>query len=92
MNPDLQAGTWSVVQDGRGHPLAVIESVEVRVVPFLEVEDQFAFDEGEGDRTLAWWREAHRRYFARQPGSEAFSDQQRVQCERFRVVYRPAPS
>ena len=30
-----------------------------------EVDEQFAWDEGEGDRTLKWWTEAHVRFFAR---------------------------
>lgn len=86
-SPEIMAGTCSVMLDGRGEPLAVIESLEVRELPFLDVEAQFAYDEGEGDRTLAWWRAAHRQFFARQPEGADWNDEQVVQCERFRVVY-----
>lgn len=88
INPGVHAGSWSVLLDGRGMPQAVIESVEVRVLPFLEVDAQFAWDEGEGERTLDWWRDAHRRFFARQSGAARWDDGESVQCERFRVVWR----
>jgi uncharacterized protein YhfF len=87
-SPEIVAGMCSVMLDGRGAPLAVIESLEVRELPFLEVEAQFAYDEGEGERTLEWWRDAHRRFFARQPEGADWNDDQLVQCERFRVVWQ----
>ena len=87
LNPDIQAGAYSVMLDGRSAPLAVLESVEVRTLPFLEVGAQFAYDEGEGDRTLAWWRDAHRHFFSHLPEGAAWNDDQVVQCERFRVVW-----
>lgn len=93
LSPDIVAGTYSVVLGGsaalggQGMPLAVIESLEVRALPFLEVEAQFAHDEGEGDRTLTWWRDAHSRFFSRQPGGAAWNDDQVVQCERFQVIW-----
>jgi uncharacterized protein YhfF len=64
--PPPQKGDHSVVLDGNGVPVAVIETIEVFVVPFNEVPERFAYDEGEGDRSLAYWREAHRKCFSRQ--------------------------
>jgi uncharacterized protein YhfF len=87
INSELVEGTCSVMLDGRGAPLALIQTLEVRAVPFLEVDAQFASDEGEGDRTLAWWRQAHRQFFRRQPEGERWSDAEVVQCERFQVIY-----
>ncbi|MFL4973017.1 MAG: ASCH domain-containing protein, partial [Microvirga sp.] len=43
----------------------------------------FAFDEGEGDRTLAYWRAAHECYFTR---LGQFAPDMLLCCERFRVV------
>ncbi|WP_293909568.1 ASCH domain-containing protein [Deinococcus sp.] len=83
----LQEGSFSVMLNGQGAPLAVIETLELRAVPFLEVEAQFAYAEGEGDRTLEWWRDAHRHFFSHLPEGAAWNDGQVVQCERFRVVF-----
>lgn len=58
------AGSLSVVLDGRGEPICVIRTVKVEVRPFGEVDEAFAWVEGEGDRGLAYWRDAHVRFFA----------------------------
>lgn len=62
--PIPSVGDLSVVLDGRGDPLCVIRTVEVEVRPFGLVDEAFAWVEGEGDRSLAHWREAHIRFFA----------------------------
>ncbi|MEM7355972.1 MAG: ASCH domain-containing protein [Acidobacteriota bacterium] len=60
-----QVGDYWVVVDSRGEAAAVIRTVEVTPTRFEDVDEQFAWDEGEGDRTLAWWRTAHIEYFER---------------------------
>jgi len=84
-------GEESVVLGGCGEPLCVIETTEVAVRHFDEVDDdRFAYDEGEENRSLEHWREAHRRFFSRtlpQIGRE-FAEEMPLVCERFEVVYR----
>lgn len=60
-----EVGKRMVMLDGVGRPRAVIETVELVQKSFLEVDASFAHDEGEGDRTLAYWRRAHETYFSR---------------------------
>jgi uncharacterized protein YhfF len=72
-----------IVRDGRGNPRCVIESTEVSFRRYREVDAAFAGDEGECDRSLAYWRDAHRRYFTRQG---KFSEDMMLMCERFRLV------
>jgi uncharacterized protein YhfF len=72
-----------IVLDGRGDPRCVIETVEVTFRRYSEVDAKFAFDEGEGDRSLAHWRQAHRRYFER---LGKFREDMILMCERFRLV------
>jgi uncharacterized protein YhfF len=60
-----EPGKLTVMLGGNGRPLALIETVELALRRFDEVDASFAYDEGEDDRTLASWREAHRRYFTR---------------------------
>jgi uncharacterized protein YhfF len=54
-----------------------------------QVDAAFAWDEGEGDRSLAYWRDAHNRYFARrcQELGVPFTDELLVVFERFDVVW-----
>lgn len=83
-----RSGDLSVIRDGAGRPTALLKTVELRPVPFLDVDEQFAWDEGEDDRSLASWRDNHRLYFARQQGPRPFTDAETVLCERFEVLYR----
>ena len=81
-NTSTPGERW-VVLDGRGNPRCVIETTEVTYRRFGEVDAAFAHEEGEGDRSLAYWREAHRQYFGRQG---KFSEDMMCMCERFRLV------
>jgi uncharacterized protein YhfF len=74
-------GRRDVVLDGQGRPSAVIETLEVTICRFDEVDERFALDEGEG--SLAEWRAAHEAYFGRNGG---FSPDMPLTCERFRLV------
>ena len=81
-NTSTPGERWLVL-DGRGDPRCVIETTEVSYRRYGDVDAAFAHDEGEGDRSLAYWREAHRAYFGR---SGKFSDDMMLMCERFRLV------
>ena len=83
-------GQCSVILGGDGEPLCIIETVEVNVRPFNQVDAQFAYDEGEGDRSLTAWRAMHWRYFTRTLAQHGLqpSEEMPLICERFRVVYR----
>jgi uncharacterized protein YhfF len=72
-----------IVLDGSGTPRCVIESTDVSFRRYNEVDAAFAHDEGEGDRSLVYWREAHQRYFVR---LGRFSEDMMLMCERFRLV------
>lgn len=81
--PDV--GAFGVVLDGAGRPVALIRTRAVTVVAFRDVDEVFAWEEGEGDRSLRFWRDAHRAFFARSDPS--FSEDSPIVCERFEVVY-----
>jgi uncharacterized protein YhfF len=81
-NTSTPGERW-IVLDGRGNPRCVIESTEVTYRRYSEVDAAFAYEEGEGDRSLAYWRSAHRRYLERQG---KFSEDMMLMCERFRLV------
>ena len=81
-NTSTSGERW-IVLDGSGTPRCVIESVEVSYRRYNEVDAAFAHEEGEGDRSLDHWRDAHRRYFTRMG---RFSEDMMLMCERFRLV------
>ncbi|HME84674.1 MAG TPA: ASCH domain-containing protein [Roseiarcus sp.] len=79
----VEVGKRWIVKDGQGRPRAVIETVELTRRPFEDVDAAFAYAEGEGDRSLEYWRRAHTKYFTRQGTFSAGMD---VYCERFRLI------
>ncbi|NTU80386.1 MAG: ASCH domain-containing protein [Chloroflexales bacterium] len=89
--PIPQPGLITIVLDGAGQPLCIIETTAVTVCAYNEVDAAFAAAEGEGDRSLASWREAHWRYFSRvlpRIGRTPAEDMPLV-CEHFRLRYPP---
>lgn len=89
--PAPQPGDFSIVTNWAGEPLCVIETRAMAVVPFKDVTAAFAAAEGEGDGSLASWREAHRAYFTREceRAGRVFSEDMPIACEHFKIVYRP---
>ena len=87
--PLPRAGDRCLVLGGDGRALAIVRSTDVRVGPLSSVDDRFARDEGEGDRTRAWWLDAHTRFFSRQCTAMGltFSDDIGVVFERFELVW-----
>lgn len=84
-----KAGDYWIVVDGAGEPRLVIQSREVRIASFRTVDEAFAWDEGEGDRSLIWWRDAHLEYFRRSCRriGIAWSEDLDVLFERFDVLW-----
>ncbi len=58
-------GDLWIVTDGAGAPRALARTTEVRVGPLDSVDDAFAWDEGEGDRSRARWLADHEAFFRR---------------------------
>lgn len=84
-----EPGSLSIILDGEDHPRALIETTEVEVVPFDEVDSEHAYLEGEGDRSLEHWREVHERFFTEHARHDrGFAPDMPVVLERFRVVYQ----
>lgn len=85
-----EIGDHWIVLDASGAPRCILETVRVEVRRFDEVPERVAIAEGEGDLSLAYWREAHRKFFT--PFLEDWGianiDEAEVVTEFFRVVYR----
>ena len=81
-------GALGIVTDGRGVPHALVVMTQVEIVPFDEVSAKHAYLEGEGDRSLATWREVHEQFFrGHAVHSHGFSRDMPVVLQRFAVLY-----
>ena len=86
-----KAGDYSVITDWDGIARCIIKATRVQVKPFGQVTPEFAATEGEGDKSLDYWRRVHWECFTRdmaEMGKEPTEDML-VICEEFQVVHRP---
>jgi uncharacterized protein YhfF len=83
-----EVGTIEVVIDDEGEPVVIARLTSVEVVPFGEVTEAYAAIEGEGDGSLAYWREGHWAYFSRECAriGRVPSEAMPVVCGVFEVV------
>ena len=80
---------YSIITDFNNNPLCVIQTTEIRHLPFDEVDANFAFDEGEGDQTLEDWRDGHWAYFTKEAAENGlkFNEKSLICCERFKLLF-----
>ncbi|MCB2129216.1 MAG: ASCH domain-containing protein [Rhodobacteraceae bacterium] len=76
------AGRRDIALDWDGGPALVIETREVTIRRFCDVDEDFALAEGE-DMSLAGWQAGHRAFFERNGG---FDPEMKLVCERFRLI------
>ncbi len=85
-----QVGDYSIILDSNNMAKCVIQTTKVYVVPFNEVTGTHAQKEGEGDKSLEYWRMIHKEFFIeclKDVGLE-FEENRKVVCEEFQVVYK----
>ncbi len=87
--PLPKAGEYSVVLDSQGNAKCVICTTRVYVTAFQDVDARHAYLEGEGDRSLDYWRQVHELFFREelQTAGLAFDETMAVVCEEFVLVY-----
>jgi uncharacterized protein YhfF len=87
--PVPTTGDFSIVTLGGDDPVCVIETTDVKTIPFDEVTEDYAWHGGEGDRSLAAWRGMYWSYIERECGRLSLdpSPKTPLVMERFRVVY-----
>jgi|GEM_PF-132006 len=82
-------GDYSVIVDWQGEAQCIIQTTSVAIVPFKQVTARFARTEGEGDRSLGYWRRVHWASFTRelQAIGKCPTEEMPVVCETFEVVF-----
>ncbi len=87
--PLPRAGEYSVILDSRDQAVCIIRTTRVYTVPFDQVSAEQAYREGEGGRTLDYWRRVHEDFFRKELAGAGleFSPDMPVVCEEFEVVF-----
>ena len=83
-------GDYSVILDSQDNAVCIIMTTNVYICPFNEVSEEHAYKEGEGDRSLTYWRDVHKEFFTEELKSinRNFDENMKLVCEEFKVVYK----
>jgi len=84
------AGDVSVVLGEDDVPKCIIENMKVYTVAFKDIDADIAWKEGEGDRSLEYWRQAHLDFFIPEFESMGleFSEDEMIVVEEFKMIYK----
>lgn len=82
-------GEYSVILDSRNQAVCVIQTTRVYQISFEAVTAEHAWKEGEGDRSLAYWRQVHEAFFSQElsQAGMAFSQNLMLVCEEFMRLF-----
>ncbi|MEG0366017.1 MAG: ASCH domain-containing protein, partial [Coprobacillus sp.] len=56
-------GLHNLIMNSKNEAVCIIKTTKIRVLPFSQVDARQAYREGEGDRSLAYWRDVHASVF-----------------------------
>jgi uncharacterized protein YhfF len=87
----LEVGRCWAVVDSAGRRVAVVETTELRIGTFDDVDWDWIVDAGEGDQSVEEWREGYLDYYERTTGKRPDLTTP-VVYERFRLVEPQAPT
>lgn len=81
---------YDIILNSKDEAVCIIRTTKVYVRKFSEVEAEYAYKEGEGDRSLDYWRSIHKDFFTKELAEYglAFDEEMKVVCEEFELVYR----
>jgi len=84
-----KVGDYDIILDGEENPLCITKTLVTEVVPFNQISAEHAYHEGEGARTLDYWKEVHEEYFRKEykEFGQTFTYDMPCLCEVFKRIY-----
>jgi uncharacterized protein YhfF len=84
-----EVGELNVITNWNNEPLCIIEVWKIKVLPFNEVNESFAIEEGEGDLSLKYWHKVHWEFFSQECQSlgKQPSENMPIVLQWFKVVH-----
>ncbi|MDG2314975.1 MAG: ASCH domain-containing protein [Flavobacteriaceae bacterium] len=87
--PLPRVGDKYIVTDWDGNARAIIETIRVEQVLYNKITPEFAEIEGEGDKSLGYWKKVHKAYYKREMKihSEQFDESMIIVCEYLKKIF-----
>ena len=86
-----KVGDYSVILNSKDEAICVIKDYDVYIRSFGDVPPFHAYAEGEGNRSLEYWRNVHTSFFKEclDETDMPFNQESKIICEKFSVEYIP---
>jgi uncharacterized protein YhfF len=83
-------GDFFVVTDWAGEAQCLIRTTSVKLLPYFSIHSEHARLEGEGDKSLAYWKKVHWDFYTRElaPFGRVPRESMIIVFERFELLYK----
>ena len=84
-----QTGAYNIILDSNDKAVCIIRTTKVYITTFDSVTADYAYKEGEGDRSLEYWKKVHKEFFMKelQEINRNFDENLKLICEEFEVIH-----
>ena len=84
-----QVDDYSIILDSKENAVCIIKTTKVYITTFDSISKEHALKEGEGDCSLVYWRDVHKRFFTEELETinMKFDEKLKLVCEEFIVLY-----
>ena len=82
-------GDYSVILNSSNEAVCIIKTTNVYITTFNEITQMHAYKEGEGDKSLKYYKEIHEKFFNNclKPYNMKFTSDMKIVCEEFILVF-----
>lgn len=87
--PLPKIGDINIITNWEGEAKAIIQTTKIEQVPYNEISAEYAAMEGEGDKSLDYWRQVHWDYYTREMLAHGTvpKEDMLIVCEHFKVIW-----
>jgi len=87
--PLPKVGDFTVVTNWEGKAQCIVRTTAVKFKPFFSIDETYAKLEGEGDKSLEYWKKTHWDYYERElePFNRVPRESMIIVCEEFEKVF-----
>lgn len=84
-----EVGEYNIITDWEGEAQCITKTVSLTLMKFIDMTEDLASKEGEGDRSLEYWRKVHIRFFTDELIKEGleFNENMSILFEEFIKVF-----
>lgn len=84
-----KVGELAIVTNWDGEPKAIIRTVKIEIAKFKDITKEYAYIEGEGDKSLEYWKKVHWAYYENEMKefNELPSEDMEIVCEYFETIW-----